>query len=43
MGGTMILARIVFQAKFGKGGELARQMAAGDPPPAASGGGSSPT
>ena len=29
----MILARMVFRAKFGKGGELAQQMAAGDRPP----------
>jgi len=43
MEGVMILARMVFRAKFGKGGELARQMAAGDRPPASSGGGSSPT
>jgi len=29
----MIFVRIVFQAKFGKGGELAQQMASGGRPP----------
>src|SRR5215204_6227444 len=31
--GDMILVRIVFQAKFGKGGALAQQMASGGRPP----------